>query len=138
MYEGDYDSNSEEEFEFLSEEELKAWHKAMRKAFPQVFKKKDPLYGPFHGQHPLGQKLMTYFDQDPNQPMKCVVQGSRMIYEDVGRGITMTPVYVVLMEGAREPTQISWTSAHEKRWGWWRGWDVPSPTSNGFPSIRKD
>lgn len=33
----------------------------------QVFLPDDKLFGEYNEQHPMGQKLMTYFDDDPQK-----------------------------------------------------------------------
>ncbi|KAG7346023.1 hypothetical protein IV203_005091 [Nitzschia inconspicua] len=128
MFEND-DPTPADEGKFLSEAELAAWFQSMQRAYPEVFKADETLYGVFNEQHSFGQKLMTYFDDDPSKPMKCEVLGSRMVKDEQGRGITQSPRYVIRMNG--ELSQIPWTSAHEEG-GWWRGWDVPPPTSSWF------
>jgi hypothetical protein len=128
MFEND-DPTAADEGKFISEAELEAWTQSMQIAYPEVFTADQTLYGPYNEQHSFGEKLMTYFDKDPNKPMKCEVRGSRMINDDQGRGITKCPMYVILING--ELSQIPWTSAHEES-GWWRGWDVPPPTSTWY------
>jgi hypothetical protein len=87
----------------------------MQDKYPQVFKKDEPLFGNDGGQHNLGQKLMTCFDDDPNRPMKCEVRGSKWIREFDG----MNPVFVVKV--GNELAQIPLVSAHEES-GWKKGW----------------
>jgi hypothetical protein len=128
MFEND-DPTAADEGRFISEAEIEAWIYSMQIAYPEVFTADQTLYGTYADQHAFGQKLMTYFDEDPNKPMKCEVRGSRMVNDNQGRGINKCPMYVVLMNG--ELSQIPWTSAHEEG-GWWRGWDVPPPTSTWY------
>ena len=118
-----------DEGKFIPLSELEAWFQSMQKAYPEVFTQDDTIFGTYKEQHSMGQKLMSYFDGNPSKPMKCEVRGSRMVKEEQGRGIDKVPMYVVLING--ELTQIPWTSAHEES-GWWRGWDVPPPTSTWF------
>ncbi|KAL3905659.1 MAG: hypothetical protein SGARI_004352, partial [Bacillariaceae sp.] len=92
----DDDPKPSDEGKFILETELEAWFQSMQKAYPEVFTADQTLFGPiYQEQHGLGQKLMTYFDEDPNKKMKCEVRGSRMVKEHQGRGITQTPMYIV-------------------------------------------
>ena len=98
---------------FLGDAELDAWLKMMQTRFPQVFKAggKEILFGSDAGQHPMGTKLLTHFDGDPNKPMRCEVKGSRWMLEFGDK----EPVYVVSMGGGL--SQIPLTRAHEES-GW--------------------
>jgi hypothetical protein len=114
---------------FIPRRELEPWFQLMQQTYPQVFLPDDTLFGNYPDQHPMDQKLMTFFDDDPSKPMKCQVKGTRWITDGFGFGQEpKTPVYVILMGG--ELTQIPFTSAHEEC-GWKRGWDVVPPPPAG-------
>lgn len=111
---------------FLSETVLMEWHKEMQVKYPTIFTKDEKLFGnDMEHQHTEGTKLMSYFDDDPNKPMRIEVLGSRMKVEFGSK----SPVYVVKFQGQAELTQIELTSAHEEG-GWVVGWDVPCPTGS--------
>lgn len=114
------DPTSADEGKFLEDEELHAWHRSMQAKYPQVFTADDKLFGDASGgtQHGMGTKLMTWFDDDPNKPMRVEVRGSRWKIEYGDR----SPVYVVKFKDQSELTQIELTSAHEDG-GWKVGWD---------------
>lgn len=107
---------------FLSDEELYEWHRSMQRKMPQVFPKDDKLFGDVGRQHPFGTKLMTWFDDDPNKPMRMEVRGSRWMIEYGDK----SPVYVVKPQNSIELTQIAFTGAHEEG-GWMVGWDLTPP-----------
>lgn len=108
---------------FISTAALSEWFEAMKIKCPQVFLPDETLFGTYTEQHPMGQKLITYFDDDPNKPMVCEVRGSRWNRERTIPGVpsmcafNKEPMYVVRMRG--ELSQIHWTSAHEEG-GWMR------------------
>lgn len=108
---------------FLGNEELYDWHRSMQEKYPQVFTKDDKLFGDVGRQHPLGTYLMTWFDDDPNKPMRVEVRGSRWKLEYGDK----SPVYVVKFQNSNELTQIELTSAHEEG-GWNVGWDLVPPS----------
>lgn len=107
---------------FLSDEELYEWHRSMQVKLPQVFPKDDKLFGDIGNQHPFGTKIMAWFDDDPNKPMRMEVRGSRWMIEYGDK----TPVYVVKPQSSSELTQIPLISAHEEG-GWMVGWDLTPP-----------
>ena len=109
---------------FISPEELQEWFDGMKQKYPQVYQADDTLYGPFDSIHSMGQKLMTYFDEDATKPMKCEVRGLKFT-NDMMMYKNKCPMYVIRMGGAL--SYIPFTSAHEKS-GWWKGWDVPPPS----------
>lgn len=118
------DPTPADEGKFLSESELLAWHASMQKKYPQIFTADDQLFGKDGHQHAMGTQLMTYFDDDPSQPMRVEVRGSRWKIEYGDK----SPVYIVKFRGQSELTQIELTAAHEEG-GWRVGWDVPPPSS---------
>jgi hypothetical protein len=69
------DPHFEDVGQFMDTEELEDWWKDMTQRYPQVFKPDDV---PFL-QHTFGTKLMSYFDNDPNKPIRLRILGSRMI-----------------------------------------------------------
>jgi hypothetical protein len=117
------DPTSADDGVFLTEAELAEWHRSMQEKWPQVFTADDKLYGDIGHQHPYGTKLMTWFDNDPNKPMRMEVRGSRWMIEFREK----SPVYVVKPQNSNEMSQIALTSAHEDG-GWMVGWDLTPPT----------
>eukprot|EP00592_Proboscia_alata_P015158 CAMPEP_0194394740 /NCGR_PEP_ID=MMETSP0174-20130528/124026_1 /TAXON_ID=216777 /ORGANISM="Proboscia alata, Strain PI-D3" /LENGTH=615 /DNA_ID=CAMNT_0039190579 /DNA_START=9 /DNA_END=1856 /DNA_ORIENTATION=+ len=101
---------------FIPKIQLLKWHKQMQQRYPQVYPPDDQLFGAKGGnQHTSGTTLKTFFDDDPNKPMKCEVVGSRWNIEfDLKE-----PMYVIIMENGSEISQIALTSAHEEG-----GWQV--------------
>jgi antibiotic biosynthesis monooxygenase (ABM) superfamily enzyme len=116
------DPTAADEGRFLSESELLEWHRSMQRKYPQVFTADDKLFGEQDRQHEMGTQLMTWFDEDPNKPMRVEVRGSRWKIEFGDR----SPVYVVKFRGSNELSQIELTSAHEEG-GWQVGWDLTPP-----------
>lgn len=103
---------------FLSEEELLAWHATMEQKYPQIFTADDKLFGTDGKRHPMGTKLMAFFDEDRSKPMRVEVQGSRWKIEYGDKSL----VYIVRFKDQTELSQIELTSAHEES-GWTVGWD---------------
>jgi len=142
MDDDDQDPTPADEGKFIPNSELLQWFKEMQKKHPkhpQIYLPIDTLFGTYTEQHGLGQKLMTYFDDDPNKPMKCEVLGSKWNHERTYPGMipmnafSKEPLYVIKMGG--QISQIVWTSAHEEA-GWKRGWDVP-PLSSGIEETER-
>jgi hypothetical protein len=121
-----------DEGKFIPVTELQEWFREMQKMYPQIYLPDDTLFGIYTEQHPMGQKLMSYFDEDPKKPIKCEVRGSCWQHESKFPGMapenafSKEPMYVIRING--ELALINWTSAHEEA-GWKRGWDVPPPSA---------
>jgi hypothetical protein len=113
---------SAEEGKFLKEDELLAWHRGMQAKYPEIYTADDKLFGTDGKQHSMGTKLMTWFDMDPNKPMRVEVRGSRWKIEYGDK----SPVYIVKFKGQSELTQIELTSAHEEA-GFKVGWELSPP-----------
>jgi hypothetical protein len=114
------DPTQEDDGKFIPEHLLLDWYRKMQQKYPQVFTPEESLFGPSdEGQHPYGTKLLAYFDDDPNKPIRCEVRGSRWKLESefAGMADNREPVYVVYLDG--EYSQIPLTSAHEEG-----GWQV--------------
>jgi len=116
-----------DERKFLSEEELQVWWREMQQKHPSIYGPDDLLFGRDRTQHALGTKIMTYFDDDPNRPMRFTIRGSRWVRESSspwGGSSEKTPMYVVKMHGSNnELDQIELGSVHEEG-GWKVGWDI--------------
>lgn len=112
-----------DEGRFIPETELQEWFDGMKQKYPQIYLPDETLYGIFDSSHTMGQKLMTYFDEDPTKPMKCEIRGLKWT-PDISMYKNKCPMYVVRMGG--ELSYIPFTSAHEAT-GWWRGWDTSPP-----------
>jgi len=102
---------------FIPQAELEAWWKEMQKQYPHVFRLDDPCPSQ---QHPIGTKLKTYFDNDPNKPMRVEVLGSKLM-PDMSGAFGKYPKYIVKFKDSSELTLIHFTEAHEED-GWKVGW----------------
>eukprot|EP00980_Cylindrotheca_fusiformis_P031045 scaffold25739_cov113-Cylindrotheca_fusiformis.AAC.1 len=124
MFQDDSDEASPADVgKFIPESELQAWFEGMKTKYPQVYQPDEKLYGCFDSMHPIDQKLMSYFDEDPNKKMTCQVKGLKWT-KDTIMYQNKCPMYVISING--ELSFIPFTSAHETS-GWWKGWDVPPP-----------
>ena len=96
---------------FIPSSQLLSWHAVQKQRYPQVYPPDDKLFGDREKQYSFGSKLLTYFDDDVNKPMRCEVVGSKWNGE---YGIK-EPMYVVMMNN--ELSLIPLTSGHEEG-GW--------------------
>ena len=106
---------------FIAQTKLEAWWAMMQQYCPQVFPEDDPC----PTQHSQGTRLMTYFDNDPEKPMRVEVLGSN-IFQDIPKS---EPRYIIRFKDGEELSCIPLTSAH-KEGGWQVGWDVPPQPSS--------
>jgi hypothetical protein len=128
-FEDDGDPTSNDDGVFLGEDELYEWHRSMQVKYPQVYTEDDKMFGDHGHQHPVGTKVMAWFDDDPNKPMRMEIRGSRWVSEmDIG-AMDKSPMYVVKPRDSIHLTQIPLTSAHEDG-GWLVGWDLDPPEAN--------
>jgi len=119
MYDdGPADPISQDEGRFIPSAELISWHNSMKARMPDFYPADDKLFGDQTSQHIQDTKLMTFFDEDPNKPMRCTVRGSQWV-KDCGEN---EPYYVVRFKNSTELSRIALTSAHEEG-GWRIGWD---------------
>eukprot|EP00978_Attheya_sp_CCMP212_P017667 scaffold47334_cov43-Attheya_sp.AAC.1 len=130
-----------DERKFLSDEELQRWWREMQQKHPSIYLPDDLLFGRDRTQHALGTKIMTYFDDDPNRPMRFTIRGSRWVRESSspwgGSGSSeKTPMYVVkLWHGSNnELDQIELGSVHEEG-GWKVGWDIEEEEDDEKDSV---
>ena len=102
---------------FIPTSELLQWHREMQKKYPTIFTPDDKLFGNDGRQHKFGTKLFAFFDDDPNQLMRCEVVGSRYVEGE--------PMYVVKIGG--ELSQIALTGGHEEA-----GWKIDTEANSGL------
>lgn len=99
---------------FIPNHVLLDWFDKMKKKMPRAFSPDDTLFRGDEGQHPYGTKLKTFFDEDPETPMDCIVLGSKWQLEDCRYPTAFAdgrePMYAVLLNG--QPTQIGLMDAH--------------------------
>ena len=77
----DEDPTPADEGKYISDAELEEWFKAMQANVSQGVSSRRKTVWRIRGAASMGQKLMTYFDDDPQKPMKCEVRGSRWVAE---------------------------------------------------------
>jgi hypothetical protein len=110
---------------FIPETKLQEWWRSMQQNHPAIYKADDEMFGKDGAQHARGTKLMAFFDDDPNKPMRVKVLGSRWVKEESfiypSSDTTRTPMYIVRFKGSSELTQINLGSGHEEG-GWSVGW----------------
>jgi hypothetical protein len=124
MEEDNGDPTRADEGKFIPDSELREWWSGMQQKYPEIYKTEDKLFGTDGAQHKFGTKLMTYFDDDPNKPIRLIVRGSRWAEDPYSfSGSIQTPMYVVKYRKSTELSQIVLDSAHEEA-GWRVGWDI--------------
>lgn len=117
-YNDDDEASPNDVGKFLSQAELEAWWSEMQAKYPEVFLPSDLC----PQQHPFGTKLMAYFDNDPNRPIRVEIVGSKF-RNDCGK----YAFYVVKYKDVGKLSFVHLTSAHDEEWK--VGWDVPPPSS---------
>lgn len=114
---------------FIPQSDLVGWWTEMQRKYPQVFLPSDPCPDQ---QHAAGTKLMSYFDDDPNKPIRIQVVGSKFRNEF---GTGRYAFYVVKYPNG-ELAFVHLTAAHEED-GWKVGWDVPPPQTVEEAAVEK-
>ena len=104
---------------FISQADLEEWWSAMQQRYPGIFPEEEKVMK----QYPEGTKLMTYFDGDPDKPIRLTILGSKFRNEIPNRKYAF---YIVQYKDSEDMCYLHVTAAHEEEWC--VGWDAPPPS----------